>query len=411
MKKKLVLVTAHFPYGSSETFLESELPILAKNFEQIEILTFLVKGEKRKIPANCTVTDISIKESNFMAYLGIFSVLFWKEIFTIKLIYRKKISLGILKTMLISLMRAKNIASFINLKIQNKQDHIYYSYWCDDSALALAILNKENNKLLKTVTRSHGWDVYFEVSDYNYLPFRHFIHEQLSQIFPISEKGKKYMEEIWKVQGKITVSRLGTSSPPLEGEQGGGHLFNSIKKSDVFTIVSCSNLIPLKRVPLIIEALSLIENKSIHWIHFGDGPEEQFLKELAHKKLKHNITYNFKGRIANIEVLEFYKINTPQVFINVSSSEGIPVSIMEAMSFGIPCIGTDVGGNGEIIVDSSNGILLQSNPNIIDVKNAILEITSKTPEQYIEISKNAFQTWKNLYNSETNYTNFTKLIR
>ena len=36
MKKKLILITAHFPYGTSETFLESELPILAQNFEHIE---------------------------------------------------------------------------------------------------------------------------------------------------------------------------------------------------------------------------------------------------------------------------------------------------------------------------------------------------------------------------------------
>ena len=32
------------------------------------------------------------------------------------------------------------------------------------------------------------------------------------------------------------------------------------------------------------------------------------------------------------------------VFLNVSSSEGVPVSIIEAMSFGIPCIATNVGG-------------------------------------------------------------------
>ena len=331
MKKKLVLVTAHFPYGSSETFLESELPILAKNFEQIEILTFPIKGEKRNIPANCTVIDILIKESTLSAFLVILSPIFWKELFTIHLRYHKKISIGILKTMLISLIRAKKIASFINLKIQHKQDYIYYSYWCDDTALALAILNKENNNLLKTVTRSHGWDVYFEVSDYNYLPFRHYIHKQLSHIFPISEKGKKYMEEIWKVKGKITVNRLGVKSQFSNLNSQISNLKSQLKP---FTIVSCSNLIPLKRVHLIIEALGLIENNSIHWVHFGDGPEDHYLKELAAKKIKHNVTYDFKGRVRNQEVLDFYSSNTPpNLFINVSSSEGIPVSIMEAMSF------------------------------------------------------------------------------
>ena len=84
---------------------------------------------------------------------------------------------------------------------------------------------------------------------------------------------------------------------------------------------------------------------------------------------------------------------------------------MEAMSFGIPCIATDVGGNQEIIKHNVNGILLKSNPDFTDVKNTIEEIASKTPEQYREISKNAYQTWEKHYNSETNYTNFTKLLR
>ncbi|MFR4320263.1 MAG: glycosyltransferase [Blautia massiliensis (ex Durand et al. 2017)] len=44
--------------------------------------------------------------------------------------------------------------------------------------------------------------------------------------------------------------------------------------------------------------------------------------------------------------------------MNVSSSEGIPVSIMEATSFGIPGIATDAGGTKEIIRDKENGVLL-----------------------------------------------------
>ena len=48
------------------------------------------------------------------------------------------------------------------------------------------------------------------------------------------------------------------------------------------------------------------------------------------------------------------------MFINLSSSEGIPVSIMEAQSFGIPVIATNVGGSGEIVV-SETGVLVDEN--------------------------------------------------
>jgi len=46
------------------------------------------------------------------------------------------------------------------------------------------------------------------------------------------------------------------------------------------------------------------------------------------------------------DVLNYYASNPVDVFINTSSSEGLPVSIMEAMSFGIPVIATNVGGTG-----------------------------------------------------------------
>lgn len=419
MKKKLVLITAHFPYGTSETFLESELPILAQNFEYIEIFTFPTKGNKREIPANCTVSEIKLNTKPLLAYFGVFSLLFWKEIFIIKRIYKKKISIGILKTMLISLMRGKAIARYLSdFKPEEKQDSIYYSYWCDDSALALAILNKKNQQKIRTVSRTHGWDVYFEVSEYNYLPFRHFIHENLSHIFPISEKGKKYMEETWNVKGKITVSKLGVngnpSPPPLTPPK--NFIRSKLSKEgiddrNIFTIVSCSNLIPLKRVHLIIEALSLLQSEQIHWTHFGDGPEEKKLKELAQQKLSENISYEFKGRVENKEVLNFYNTNKPHLLINVSSSEGIPVSIMEAMSFGIPCIATNVGGNSEIVKDNINGVLLNATPSIDEIATIIMTIYTKSLIEYNVMSEKAFDTWEMEYNAEKNFSLFNKQLQ
>ena len=423
MKKKLVLITAHFPYGTSETFLESEMPILAQNFEKIEILTFPTKGDKREIPTNCSVSEIKFNQKSIFSFFGIFSLLFWKELFIIKRIYKTNISIGILKTILISLMRGKEIARYLsNFKLEEKQDSIYYSYWCDDSALALAFFNKKNNNTLRAVSRTHGWDVYFEISDYNYLPFRHFIHENLSHIFPISEKGKKYIEETWKVKGKITVSKLGVNSghfdklnvqrdngnlnpPPLSASKVG------IDEKNIFTLVSCSNLIPLKRVHLIIEALSLLQTEQIHWVHFGDGPEEKKLKELAYKKLSGNISFEFRGRVENKTVLDFYMSNPPQLFINVSSSEGIPVSIMEAMSFGIPCIATNVGGNSEIVKDNINGMLLNATPSVDEIAKVIMTIKAKSPSEYNAMSEKSFETWEKEYNADENFSLFNKQLQ
>jgi glycosyltransferase involved in cell wall biosynthesis len=70
------------------------------------------------------------------------------------------------------------------------------------------------------------------------------------------------------------------------------------------------------------------------------------------------------------EVHAVYRSQKVDGFILLSDSEGIPVSIMEALSYGIPVIATDTGGVSEIVTDT-NGILLPSNPEIGKIASAI----------------------------------------
>lgn len=49
--------------------------------------------------------------------------------------------------------------------------------------------------------------------------------------------------------------------------------------------------------------------------------------------------------LGNQLVYDFYRNNDVDVFVNLSESEGIPVSIIETISFGVPVVATDVGGN------------------------------------------------------------------
>ncbi len=102
-------------------------------------------------------------------------------------------------------------------------------------------------------------------------------------------------------------------------------------------------MVPVKRLNILIEALSKV-SKEAHWIHFGDGDLKDELTDLAGRILPENIHWKFAGYMDNKEILKQYKTMEFSVFVNVSESEGLPVSIMEAASFGIPIIATDVGG-------------------------------------------------------------------
>ena len=102
-------------------------------------------------------------------------------------------------------------------------------------------------------------------------------------------------------------------------------------KGNSSVVVSVSNLVALKRIPLIFEALQQTKG-TIIWYHFGDGVLAEELKQLV-KNARAGLTVHFKGHVKNEQLIDFYKTQSADLFINASSSEGLPVSIMEARYF------------------------------------------------------------------------------
>ena len=148
---------------------------------------------------------------------------------------------------------------------------------------------------------------------------------------------------------------------------------------------------------------------NIQWVHFGDGELMQEIINLCNNILPKNISFEFKGQIENKYILQYYKVQNPSLFINLSSSEGIPVSIMEAVSFGIPVIATNVGGNSEI-VNNENGYLLEENPTPLQVANKIEQFYNLSPDENNKMKKAAFKTWDSKFNADKNYTQFIRDI-
>ena len=117
---------------------------------------------------------------------------------------------------------------------------------------------------------------------------------------------------------------------------------------------------------------------------------------------KKNIQFNFYGYIENDNLLDYYNTNHVDLFLNTSQYEGVPISIMEAMAFKIPCIATNVGGVSEII-SHSNGYLLPVNFNVEELKNIIVEHSKLALENIEKKRESAFDTWRDLYNGKKNY--------
>jgi len=131
------------------------------------------------------------------------------------------------------------------------------------------------------------------------------------------------------------------------------------------SLLFIGRLTKIKNIINVIEALKDINDFELDII--GQGPEKENLIKKA-KEL--SVKLNFLGTIPNENLPEI--INQYQLFILPSFSEGNPKTLLEAMSCGIPCIGTNVKGINNILNHKKNGYLCNTSPN--SIKEAIMEL-------------------------------------
>ena len=141
------------------------------------------------------------------------------------------------------------------------------------------------------------------------------------------------------------------------------------------------------------------------WVHFGSGPCLLELKN-ACIALPKGISWEIKGHVTNQEILQFYEKNYITCFLSTSESEGLPYSMIEAASFGIPVLACDVGGVSEI-VNEETGRLLCPEP-IIDlwakqVEEVLIGNLQFDRDKIITLQKENFS-------ADKNYQKFTQSL-
>jgi colanic acid/amylovoran biosynthesis glycosyltransferase len=392
----------NYPFGKSEQFLNTELQFITQSFEKVTL--FPIETGKdiniRKIPDTIEIIKPSftqIKNKKELLNKGLFNksliLPFFKEgiksqVWKSWIKFRIWFTHLLLIRSMISEIRRRELISFFN------QFDILYFYWGLRWSQVLPFLPPDLKP--RIVVRFHGSDLY-EHTNYGYIPWRQQQLNRIKKAITVSETGKKYLENQYPfMKGKVIVSRLGTED----------HGINPYLKTDTIKIVSCSNLVAVKRVDLIVRSLELLKIP-VNWIHFGDGPKRKKIEKLI-KGLPVNIHAELPGVIKHDELMNYYTTNSVDVFLNVSSSEGIPVSIMEAMSFGVPVIATDVGGTSEI-VNEKTGLLLDADFSP-DKLAAGIEVLIKRPD-YNQIRKYAREKWENEIMAKKVYPEFINLLQ
>lgn len=177
----------------------------------------------------------------------------------------------------------------------------------------------------------------------------------------------------------------------------------SILKSKVPIVLMVGALTKNKNHRSVIKAFSSIDNGQL--VIVGDGPEEKDLRELA-QRLGLSKTIKFTGNKSDVS--EFYQ--KADIFINASEYEACSLSVIEAMSFGIPIILSNTGESENIINNFQSGLLLDdrlSSAEISDCINVILQ--NKTLKQ--KFSDNAKECVHSSYSFNAMVRAYENLIK
>ena len=414
MRKVLILLTNIYPYGYGESFLETELFFVSKSFEKIILLPFRKSSHIRHLPKNVEVCDILSKDKKIIFFLKYFpEVIFsndvWQEVSSLPFKQRILCFINVILFKCKSSYIKKSIEDYVQYNNLKYSEIVFYTYWLASGTYAIGLLKLEQPEI-KLVSRAHGFDIYAERWFCNYIPFQLENIKRIDKLYLISRDGyqylaNKYPNEEFAIIDKMQISRLGVnkSSP----------IVKAYKSFSIFKILTCSNFGQVKRLDILIEALVILDNmdlvKRIEWTHIGGKKplwslNHKNYQEMAIRKLKNNIDIKFLGILPHDDILKIYQNKWFDLFINVSDSEGIPVSIMESLSSGIPVIARNVGGISEI-VNNNNGWLLDANISPEKLAETLLIVISSKNE-LLKKRQAAVGSWEAKFNADLNYNQF-----
>jgi len=150
----------------------------------------------------------------------------------------------------------------------------------------------------------------------------------------------------------------------------------------------------IKVVPSIIK-----DNSRIRFKFCGNGEGDKICEEI--NKLAISDRVEVSGWLHNSEIIELLK--ETMVFVLPSYNEGMPLAILEAMSYGVPIISTNVGGIPTLVEHGANGLIIS--PGDIKHLEDSLRLLINDPGLRQRMSNNNYDKIKSKYSIESNMKN------
>lgn len=347
---KLVYVTSSLPLGSGEAFIIPEIQELRKQGHAVKVVPLYPRGRALHVAAEEMTDPVTIQPPISLSILigagREFLRAPWRALRGLRLLFTFQ-PRHLLKNLAIY-PKGLWLARIVR---QWGAEHIH-AHWAATTA-SMAMVASAVSGVPWSLT-AHRWDVV----ENNLLKRK---ASRACFFRCISEKTREMALKRGVPAEKIVVLHLGVHLP--KERVWGGHL----GRREKYVVLCPASFIPIKGHRYLIEAMRYLPAHVELWLA-GEGE----LRSEAEKQVKELGLSNrvrFLGVLSHDQLLALYGevdlVVLPSVDLGDGLHEGIPVSLIEAMSYGIPVISTNTGGIPELLRDGAGLLVPDKDPKAL----------------------------------------------
>ena len=400
--KRIFLYTSIYPYSiMAESFLGEELRIASQMDCELTIIPIGKDSTVRELPEGIRLDNSLCDRTLLQNVKAIMRML--KPRFLKEMLYNPKrpFKLAYLVDTVKYLFASNLVYYHLCDKAKKTQSALFYSYWTSYTPIAFAEYKRKHPLTEhRFICRAHTFASFGPAVVNLYYPMRDYVFSYVDRFYVISSVLMKKLHEVYpQYINKFQLSRLGVVDNDSSSKK---------EETEYVELLSCSSIIPLKRVGLIYESVCqyamLHPDQKFRWTHIGSGPLMEEL-ETSTKTTVNNLIVDLKGAMPNEEILKLYREKRFHALILLSIREGLPVVLMEAISSGIPVLATNVGGISDLVNDQT-GRMVERDFS----KEEFSEALHSVLENYDTLSKSCHEFYLNTFCSDNNYRSFYKSI-
>ena len=183
------------------------------------------------------------------------------------------------------------------------------------------------------------------------------------RIASVSHDLKRHMVAEGLPEDRIEVVHNGIELGPEPARHAAADLRRRLElPGDALVVGTVARLDPVKHLQTLVEAAAQLAHRGrqVHVLVIGDGPERDSLeRETRTRGLEHAV--HFLGHRDDARAW----LPGMDVYVNSSISEGISLTILEAMAAGVPVVATSVGGTPEVVTEQVGRLVPARDPSAL----------------------------------------------